>query len=90
MREGHEPEQPAARRIARRWVRVIARQQSRRGERAVAEELVRNSSSAPYEKEQRFWALLAVLKPEMAKHPAYRVGPWLMGGVRSWIESTTA
>ena len=89
MREGVEREQVRGQELARQWVRVMARQQRRRDERAVAEELIRNAGSDRYAKEQRFWALLAVLKPDMAKHPAYRVGPWLIRGVRSWLDSPT-
>jgi hypothetical protein len=50
--------------------------------RAFTGELCRAADSGRFDKEQRFWALLAILKPEMARHPAYEVGRWLMRAVR--------
>jgi len=85
IRNGVEPDDEAARPIVRRWVRGLARQQGRTDERALAVELLRAADSGRFDKEQRFWTLLAVLRPEMARHPAYVVGPWLMRATRKWI-----
>ena len=85
IRNGVEPDDEAARPIVRRWVRGLARQQDRTDERALAVELLRAADSGRFDKEQRFWTLLAVLRPEMARHPAYVVGPWLMRATRKWI-----
>jgi DNA-binding transcriptional MerR regulator len=85
IHRGVEPDGQAARPIVRRWVRNLARQQGRRDDRAVAVDLVRVADSGRFDKEQRFWMLLATLKPSMAKHPSYTVGPWLMRGVRAWL-----
>ena len=88
IRSGAEPDDEAARPIVRRWLRSLARQQGRTDERALAAEMLRAADSGRFDKEQRFWTLLAVLRPEMAKHPAYVVGPWLMRAAREWIAAT--
>ena len=63
----------------------MARQQGRTDERTFAAELFRAADSGRFEKEHRFWTLLAILRPELAKHSAYLVGPWLMRGARRWM-----
>jgi DNA-binding transcriptional MerR regulator len=88
LRGGVEPESAAGRAIARRWVRGLARQQCRTDDRAFAEELVRTADAGRFAKEQRFWTLLAILRPRMAEHPAYVVGPWLMRAARAWVVGT--
>jgi len=85
IQRGIEPDGESARTIVRSWVRALARQQGRRDERAFAAELLRTAESGRFDKEQRFWSLLAILKPEMAKHPAFVVGPWLMRGLRARV-----
>ena len=85
IQTGVAPENPSARPIVRRWVSGLARQQGRKDERAFAMELLRASDAGRFEKEQRFWTLLAILRPEMAKHPAYTVGPWLLRAARTWV-----
>lgn len=83
IRAGVEPDEKAARPIVRQWIRALAKQRGRTDERVFAAELLTAAESGRFEKEQRFWALLATLKPEMAKHPAYAVGPWLMRAARA-------
>ena len=85
IQTGVAPENPSARPIVRRWVSGLARQRGRKDERAFAMELLRASDAGRFEKEQRFWTLLAILRPEMAKHPAYTVGPWLLRAARTWV-----
>jgi DNA-binding transcriptional MerR regulator len=88
LREIHDgvlPDDKSARLIAQRWARGLARQQGRTDVRAFAAELCRAADSGRFDKEQRFWALLAILKPEMARHPAYVVGPWLMRALRAQL-----
>jgi len=85
IQRGVALDSPSARAIARRWVRGLARQEGRRDERTFAIELLHAADSGVFAEEQRFWALLAILKPEMAKHPAYAVGPWLIGALRAWV-----
>ena len=80
---GISPDDERARPIAQRWTRALARQQKRTNERAFVGEMLRAADSGRFDKEQRFWALLAILKPELAKHPAYVVGPWLMRAARA-------
>jgi DNA-binding transcriptional MerR regulator len=84
IESGVQPDDAAARPIARRWVRALARQRGQANERAFAAELLRAADSGRFAKEQRFWQLLSVLRPEMARHPAFVVGPWLMRAARSW------
>jgi DNA-binding transcriptional MerR regulator len=88
IQSGVDPGDAAARPIVRRWIRGLARQQRRTDERTLAAELLRAADNGRFDKEQRFWTLLAVLRPEMAKHPAYIVGPWLMRAARKWIAGT--
>jgi DNA-binding transcriptional MerR regulator len=84
IQRGISPDDERARPIVQRWVRALARQQKRTNEHAFAGEMLRAAESGRFNNEQRFWALLAILKPEMAKHPAYVVGPWLMRATRKW------
>jgi DNA-binding transcriptional MerR regulator len=85
IQSGIAPDHELARPIVRRWVRRLARQVRRTDERTFAEEMLQAADKGQYGKEQRFWALLAILKPEMGQHPAYLVGPWLIRGVRAWV-----
>jgi DNA-binding transcriptional MerR regulator len=84
IQRGISPDDERARPIVQRWVRALARQQKRTNEHTFAGEMLRAAESGRFDNEQRFWALLAILKPEMAKHPAYVVGPWLMRATRKW------
>ncbi len=84
IQSGVQPDDESARPIVRRWLRALARQRGRTDDRAFAAELVRGEESGRFAKENRFWQLLAVLRPEMAKHPAFVVGPWLMRAVRAY------
>ena len=84
IERGVQPDDEAARPIVRRWVRALARQRGRTDERAFAAELLQAEESGRFAKEQRFWQLLAALRPEMAKHPSFVVGPWLMRAARKW------
>src|SRR5262249_36956352 len=85
IRSGVEPDDASARPIVRRWYRGLARRQGRTDDRAFAAELLRAADSGRFDKEQRFWTLLAILRPGMANHPAYVVGPWLARAAREWI-----
>jgi DNA-binding transcriptional MerR regulator len=78
IQAGVRADEAGARSIARRWIRALARRQGRTDERAFAEELLRAADSGRFSREQRFWQLLSILRPEMGKHPAFVVGPWLM------------
>ena len=84
IQSGIQPDDERALPIARRWIRGLARQQRRKDERAFAAELLRAADGGRFDKEQRFWTLVAILRPEMAKHPAFVAGPWLMRAARAW------
>lgn len=86
IRRGVEPEHATGQRLVRRWVSYLARRQRRRDVRAFAVEMLRDVERGTHDKETRFWALLAVLRPEIANHPGYAIGPWLMRGVRAWLK----
>jgi DNA-binding transcriptional MerR regulator len=87
IQSGMQPDDERARPIVRRWIRALARRRGTSGkdDRKFAAELLRAAEGGRFDKEQRFWALLAILRPGMANHPAYAVGPWLMRGTRKWI-----
>lgn len=85
IRRDLAPYHAEAQRLVQRWLAHMARQQGRRDLRAVAVELLGNADRGVHDKETRFWALLALLKPEIANHPSYAVGPWLLRGVRAWL-----
>lgn len=84
------PDSSAWQRLIRRWLMHLARQQGRRDILAFATEMVRDVERGSHDKETRFWALMAVLRPEIARHPGYAIGPWLMRGVRAFSIASTA
>jgi DNA-binding transcriptional MerR regulator len=86
IQRGVQPDEQRARPIVQRWVRALASQQKRKNEHAFVGEMLRAAASGRFDKEQRFWTLLAILKPEMAKHPSFVVGPWLMRAARKWYD----
>lgn len=84
IRRGVEPDGAGGRGLVRRWATCLARQRGRRDARAFAAEMLRDVERGQHDKETRFWALLAVLRPEIATHPSYAIGPWLIRGLRAW------
>jgi DNA-binding transcriptional MerR regulator len=83
-RAGLDPESAKARPIVERWIRGFARRQRRRDVRAFAEELLRSVDAHHEAREQRFWQLVGVLKPEVARSPISVGWPWLIAGLRAW------
>ena len=85
MRAGVEPGSAKATLIVKRWVGAFARKAGRRDLRTFAKEMLTKDSSPQHARERRFWELLAVLRPEIARSPAMIASPWLIEGVRAWV-----
>ncbi|HEX5436102.1 MAG TPA: MerR family transcriptional regulator [Gemmatimonadaceae bacterium] len=71
--------------IVGRWVAAMLRQQrraSRGSMKARARELRAAMEQGRDAREERFWTLLAVLNPEVARSPISIAWPWLMEGLR--------
>jgi hypothetical protein len=64
----------------------MAERAGRRDVRAFAEELSRAIEAHRDTREERFWQLLAVLKPEIARSPMSVGWPWLMAALRAWVD----
>ena len=84
-RAGIDPSSAAARPIVVRWVRAFARRQGRRDIRAFAEEVLGSINTEQARREQRFWELLGVLKPDVAQSPMSVAWPWLVAALTAWV-----
>ena len=91
-RAGVDPRTTKGQAIVRRWTRAFAGRSGRRDWRAFAGEMLRAIDAQHDTREQRFWELVAVLKPDI-RQSAISVGwPWLIAGLRAWVggEAATA
>jgi DNA-binding transcriptional MerR regulator len=84
---GVDPASPKARPIVKRWVTAFARRSGRRNVRAFADRLLQSIEADSDPREQRFWQLISVLKPNLARSPVSVAWPWLMAGLRAWLQS---
>jgi DNA-binding transcriptional MerR regulator len=84
---GVDPTSAKARPIVRRWVSAFARRSRRRNVRGFAERLLQAIEVDSDPREQRFWQLISVLKPDLARSPVSVAWPWLLAGLRAWLES---
>jgi DNA-binding transcriptional MerR regulator len=84
-RAGLDPSSAKARPIVLRWVRRFARRNGRRDSRAFAVQMLEAIERQHDDREQRFWELLGVLKPEVARSPMSVGWPWLIAGLRAWV-----
>ena len=80
-----DPGSPAAQAIARRWLSTVAAQSGRKDVKQFAREMLAAIDTGRHAPEQRFWQLLAVLRPEIARSPQLVAGDWLMAATRSWV-----
>jgi DNA-binding transcriptional MerR regulator len=71
--------------IVRRWTRAFADRSGRRDWRAFAADLLRAIESEDDTREQRFWQLVAVLKPDVGRSAIATAWPWLVEGLRAWV-----
>lgn len=85
MQSGMKPDSREALPIVKRWVSALARRNGRRDVRAYAEQMIRQAASTEHRKERRFWQLVAVLRPDVARSPASIASPWLIEGVKAWV-----
>jgi DNA-binding transcriptional MerR regulator len=85
-RAGVDPTSTKGLTIVRRWVRVFAERAGRRDERAFASDMLRSIHAQHDGREQRFWQLVAVLKPEIGRSAISVAWPWLITGLRAWID----
>lgn len=84
-RAGVDPHGAKGQAIARRWVRSFARQRGRTASRAFAAEMLRAIDDEHGAREARFWALVGVLKPDVASSPISVAWPWLVEGLRAMV-----
>jgi hypothetical protein len=86
---GVRVESAEGRAIVGRWVRSMLRRQGRPSRGNVttrARELRAAFERGRDVREERFWTLLAVLNPEVARSPISVAWPWLMDGLRVLAE----
>jgi len=84
---GVDPTSAHARPIVRRWVSAFARRSRRRNVRGFAQRLLQAIEVDSDPREQRFWQLISVLKPDLARSPVSVAWPWLIAGLRAWLQS---
>ena len=80
-----DPGSPAAKAIAQRWLSTVAAQAGRRDVKQFAREMLAAIDTGRHAPEQRFWQLLAVLRPEIARSPQLVAGEWLVAATRNWV-----
>ena len=86
-RAGVDPRSAKGEAIVRRWTRAFAARSGRRDWRAFAGDMLHAIDAQHDTREQRFWQLVAVLKPEVGQSAISVAWPWLMVGLRAWVGS---
>lgn len=84
-----DPTGTEGRRIVRRWMNPMLRQQGRepsRSARADARGLREAIERGRDAREERFWQLVAILRPEAARSPISLAWPWLMRGLEAMMQ----
>lgn len=87
---GVDPASAAGRRIVRAWVNAMLRTQGRapsRDARADAAALREALARGRDAREDRFWDLIAILRPETARSPIAVAWPWLMRGLAAMADA---
>jgi DNA-binding transcriptional MerR regulator len=84
-RAGIDPRSAKGRAIVRRWTHAFAERSGRRDRRAFAMDVLRGIDAQEDPREQRFWQLVAVLKPEVGSSAISVAWPWLVDGLRAWV-----
>jgi len=82
---GVDPRSARAQRILRRWLGAIAGADIR-DLRSFAEQMLRAIDGNRDMREERFWQLVGILKPHLARSPISVAWPWLMTALRAWLE----
>lgn len=85
-RKGIDPRSAKARPIARRWIQAFARRSGHKDARAFAQQMLRAIDAQHDAREERFWELVAVLKPAVARSPISAGWPWLIAALRVWVD----
>ena len=88
-RRSIDPTGAAGRRIVRRWVNAMSRTQGHapsRDARADARTLRDAIERGRDRREERFWELVGILRPDAAQSPIAVAWPWLMRGVGAMAE----
>ncbi len=90
---GVDPASPDGARLARRFVRYMARQDRPRGsrlapsrERLYARAVLRRVDNPIDRRESRFWDLLYILKPKMERSPIRSGWPWILAATRATFD----
>jgi len=84
-RKGLDPNSAKALPIVERWVRGFARNHGRSDVHAFAAEMLQSVDAHHDDRELRFWQLVGVLKPEVARSPISTGWPWLITALRAWV-----
>ena len=77
------PQSSTGQAIVRKWASSFVVRGARRDWRELARELLRTIDAQENHREQRFWQLVAVLKPEVARSAISVAWPWLIEGLRA-------
>lgn len=85
-RKGVDPRSAKARPIARRWAKAFARRSGHEDVRAFVQQMLRAIDTQHDAREERFWQLVGVLKPGVARSPISLGWPWLIAALRAWID----
>ena len=86
-RDGVDPRSAKGQAIVRRWTRAFAERSGRRDWRAFAGDMLRAIDAQRDTREQRFWELVGVLKPDVAQSAISIAWPWLVAGLRIWVDA---
>lgn len=88
-RRGVDPTGAAGRRVARRWMNGMLRAQGRRPSRDARADAVALRAAIERGRDaraERFWELVAILRPESARSPIALAWPWLMRAVAAMAQ----
>ena len=85
-RAGIDPASEKGLAIVRRWARAFAERGGRPGDKAFAVDMLRAIDAQADVREQRFWELVGVLKPEVRESAISIAWPWLIAGLRAWVD----
>jgi DNA-binding transcriptional MerR regulator len=84
-RDGVEPSSAKGVTIAKQWLRALALQVDRRDYASFGREMLAAIDTGRHAPERRFWELMAILRPEIARSPQIVAGDWLITATRTLL-----